>query len=190
MNPLFFSRLGICLLIGSLSFSVDGMCQDSTSRGAGFATAETLRSEGFTPLLSGADLSKWDVQPGHIGHWQVIEDNVLHYDGQATQKKNFDKSLWTKESYGELDRVVDFMRTNPGVKIRLEGHTDSRGVPKHNLRLSKARVESVEEYLVSKGISQRRISGKGYGGTRPIADNTDEQTRRLNRRVEFTIVKE
>jgi len=94
------------------------------------------------------------------------------------------------ESFTELDRVVDFMQTNPGVKIRLEGHTDSRGVPKHNMRLSKARVESVEEYLVSKGISQRRISGKGYGGTQPIADNADEQTRRLNRRVEFTIVKD
>ncbi|MEJ2005642.1 MAG: OmpA family protein [Cyclobacteriaceae bacterium] len=94
------------------------------------------------------------------------------------------------ESYPELDRVVDFMRTNPNVKIRLEGHTDSRGVPKHNMRLSKARVESVEEYLVSKGINHRRISGKGYGGTQPIADNADEETRRLNRRVEFTIVKD
>jgi outer membrane protein OmpA-like peptidoglycan-associated protein len=93
------------------------------------------------------------------------------------------------ESYAELDRVVDFMRTNPTVKIRLEGHTDNRGVPKHNLRLSKARVESVEEYLVSKGINHRRISGKGYGGTQPIADNNDAETRRLNRRVEFTIVK-
>jgi outer membrane protein OmpA-like peptidoglycan-associated protein len=94
------------------------------------------------------------------------------------------------ESYPELDRVVDFMRTNPSVQIRLEGHTDNTGVPKHNLRLSKARVESVEAYLVSKGVNQRRITGKGYGGTKPIADNANEETRRLNRRVEFTIVKE
>ncbi len=94
------------------------------------------------------------------------------------------------ESYPELDRVVDFMRANPSVEIRLEGHTDNSGVPKHNLRLSKARVESVEAYLVSKGINQRRITGKGYGGTKPIADNSNEETRRLNRRVEFTIVKD
>jgi outer membrane protein OmpA-like peptidoglycan-associated protein len=81
------------------------------------------------------------------------------------------------------------MRSNPSVHIRLEGHTDNSGVPKHNLRLSKARVESVKEYLVDKGISAKRITGKGYGGTQPIADNTNEETRRLNRRVEFTITK-
>ncbi len=94
------------------------------------------------------------------------------------------------ESFPELDMVVDFLRANPSIKIRLEGHTDNRGVPKHNLRLSRARVESVEEYLVNKGISSRRISGKGYGGTKPIADNSNEETRKLNRRVEFTIVKD
>jgi outer membrane protein OmpA-like peptidoglycan-associated protein len=93
-------------------------------------------------------------------------------------------------SYQELDMVVDFMRANPNVKIRLEGHTDNSGVPKHNERLSKARVESVKEYLVGKGISSKRISGKGYGGSQPIADNSNEETRQLNRRVEFTIVKE
>lgn len=93
------------------------------------------------------------------------------------------------DSFQELDMVVDFMKANPSVRIRLEGHTDNTGVPKHNLRLSQARVESVEEYLVDHGIDHRRISGKGYGGTRPIADNSNEETRKLNRRVEFTIVK-
>lgn len=94
------------------------------------------------------------------------------------------------ESYPELDMVVDFLKANPNIKIRLEGHTDNRGVPKHNLRLSKARVESVKEYLVSKGINARRISGKGFGGSRPIADNANEETRQLNRRVEFTILRD
>ncbi len=94
------------------------------------------------------------------------------------------------ESFQELDMVVDFMKANPSIKIRLEGHTDNTGVPKHNLRLSRARVESVKEYLVSKGVSARRISGKGYGGSQPIADNSNEETRKLNRRVEFTILKE
>ena len=93
------------------------------------------------------------------------------------------------ESYPELDRVVDFMRSNPAVYIRLEGHTDNTGVAKHNIRLSKARVESVKEYLVEKGIRAKRITGKGYGGSKPIADNSNEETRRLNRRVEFTITK-
>ena len=91
------------------------------------------------------------------------------------------------ESYGELNLVVDFLKANPSVRIELSGHTDNRGVEAHNVRLSTARVNKVKNYLVSKGIDKRRISGKGYGGSQPIASNDSEETRRLNRRVEFTI---
>ncbi len=93
------------------------------------------------------------------------------------------------ESYDELNMVVDFLKTNPAVEIELAGHTDNRGLQVHNMRLSRERVEKVKEYLVSKGVDGKRITGKGYGGIKPIADNDAEVTRRLNRRVEFTIVK-
>ena len=95
-----------------------------------------------------------------------------------------------ESSYPELDLVVDLMKQNPSMKIRLEGHTDNKGVPKHNLVLSRKRAEAVQLYLVKRGISAKRISWKGYGGTKPIADNDDPKLRMLNRRVEFTIVKE
>jgi outer membrane protein OmpA-like peptidoglycan-associated protein len=94
------------------------------------------------------------------------------------------------ESTDELDEVVEFLKINPKVEIELAGHTDNRGDPKHNLNLSQKRVETVKAYLVSKGISGRRVKGKGYGGTKPIADNRTEATRRMNRRVEFVIVKD
>ena len=71
----------------------------------------------------------------------------------------------------------------------LAGHTDNQGDQKLNLNLSEQRVMSVKQYLVTKGISEKRISGKGYGSSKPIADNSKEETRRLNRRVEFTITK-
>jgi OmpA-OmpF porin, OOP family len=93
------------------------------------------------------------------------------------------------ESYPELDVVVDFLKANANVRIELAGHTDNRGVHAHNVRLSQARVNTVKDYLVNKGISAKRISGKGYGGLHPIADNDNEETRILNRRVEFTIKK-
>lgn len=93
------------------------------------------------------------------------------------------------ESYPELDLVVSFLRENPKVRIELMGHTDGRGVHADNVRLSQQRVDKVKEYLVSKGIDARRISGKGYGGSRPIASNDTEETRRMNRRVEFVIRK-
>lgn len=94
------------------------------------------------------------------------------------------------QSNDELDLVVSFLKSNPKVEIMLLGHTDNRGNPEHNQRLSQKRVERVKSYLVSKGISAKRITGKGFGGSKPIADNSTEETRRLNRRVEFTIVKD
>ena len=94
-----------------------------------------------------------------------------------------------EESYAELNSVVKMMMDNPNVNIELQGHTDNQGSGKLNLELSQQRVDMVKAYLVEKGIESLRITGKGFGGTRPIASNASEETRKLNRRVEFTIVK-
>ncbi len=94
------------------------------------------------------------------------------------------------ESNDELDLVVSFLKVNPKIEIQLSGHTDNRGNAEQNLKLSQKRVERVKAYLVAKGISGKRVSGKGFGGKKPIAANDTEETRRLNRRVEFTIVKD
>jgi outer membrane protein OmpA-like peptidoglycan-associated protein len=93
------------------------------------------------------------------------------------------------ESYDELDLVVSFLKNNPNVKIELSGHTDNRGVHSDNVRLSQERVNAVKRYLVSKGVDGKRVTGKGYGGTKPIASNDTEENRQMNRRVEFTIKK-
>jgi OmpA-OmpF porin, OOP family len=119
------------------------------------------------------------LQPIEVG-MTVNLKNVLFQQGTS--------DLLT-ESSDELDMVAEFMTVNPKVEIELAGHTDNRGVHSHNVRLSKERVDKVKEYLIAKGISSNRITGKGYGGIRPIADNDAEETRKLNRRVEFTILK-
>jgi OmpA-OmpF porin, OOP family len=97
------------------------------------------------------------------------------------------KTILLPQSFDELDLVVSFLKGNPQVKIELSGHTDNRGNPFQNVKLSQGRVDKVKEYLISKGIDGKRISGKGYGGSKPIASNNDDNTRQLNRRVEFTI---
>ena len=94
-----------------------------------------------------------------------------------------------EESNAALDEVVSLMQENPQMEILLTGHTDNQGNSKANIKLSRERVEAVENYLISRGISEDRIEGKGYGPTRPIASNASEETRKLNRRVEFIITK-
>lgn len=93
-------------------------------------------------------------------------------------------------SYAELNRLAGTLTDNPTVNIRLEGHTDNQGNTGLNQKLSEDRVAEVKRYLVSRGVAEDRISTVGYGGTKPRASNAQEETRRLNRRVEFTITKE
>jgi len=101
---------------------------------------------------------------------------------------DFDKSDLKPESKVELEKVVQFLKQNPNVRIRIEGHTDSQGDDSYNLRLSERRAESVKNYLVQRGINPSRITTKGYGETRPIASNETEEGRALNRRTELHII--
>lgn len=122
-------------------------------------------------------LNEFNLTPITVGA-KVNLPNVLFEQG---------KSSLIKESFVELDAVVRFLKLNPTVKIELAGHTDNRGLEKSNLELSRNRVKIVRDYLVAKGISKSRIKGKGYGGSMPIALGDTEESRQLNRRVEFEI---
>ncbi|MEP0367089.1 MAG: OmpA family protein [Cyclobacteriaceae bacterium] len=89
----------------------------------------------------------------------------------------------------ELELVLEMMNENPDISIYLKGHTDNVGNKVLNIQLSQARVNAVRDFLVEEGIDKKRISGKGFGGSRPVASNREEETRRLNRRVEFEVIR-
>lgn len=91
------------------------------------------------------------------------------------------------ESSAELNQVVAAMKANPLWHIDVAGHTDNVGDPRLNLALSENRAKVVATYLNRSGIADERITTKGHGGTRPIADNAAETERHKNRRVEVTI---
>ena len=89
----------------------------------------------------------------------------------------------------ELDYLVALMMDNPDMEILIAGHTDGIGNDELNTELSRLRAMVVEEYLVEKGIERERLVTQGYGGRQPVATNKVDSDRKLNRRVEFTILK-
>ncbi|MFD1257148.1 OmpA family protein [Mucilaginibacter terrae] len=98
---------------------------------------------------------------------------------------DFDSSVLRTSSYSVLDAGSADLRANSSKTIELAGYASSEGTAAHNLRLSKDRANSVKTYLVNSGVEAKRIKVKGMGETNPIADNSTEEGRVMNRRVEF-----
>jgi outer membrane protein OmpA-like peptidoglycan-associated protein len=93
-------------------------------------------------------------------------------------------------AYIMLDQIAMLMSKYPGIKLEVGLHTDNQGVPSINLSLSEFRAQIIVNYLISRGISGKRMTAKGYGDTKPIFPNSNTNDRRLNRRVDFMILKE
>ncbi len=89
-----------------------------------------------------------------------------------------------REFYSKLDSVAIIMRQNPPLKLRIDGFTDNRGPSNYNLRLSRDRAQAVADFIAVRGISRGRLLIEGHGILNPIADNSTEHGRALNRRVE------
>ncbi|GAB3502548.1 OmpA family protein [Emticicia fontis] len=114
-----------------------------------------------------------------------VEENKFRLDKVYF---NIGESGLLPESSEQLDGLLKMMKTSPSMKIIIEGHTDNIGDSEQNKRLSLERAFNVREYLIKKGINGKRIQFKGYGDSKPIADNNTEDGKKLNRRVEFVIV--
>jgi OmpA-OmpF porin, OOP family len=148
----------------------------------------TASAEGYLNASDSVDVVSEEVTP-------VLKDIYLQpiEIGVTVRLKNiyfdFDKTTLKKESFVELNKVVDFLKQNPHVEIEIAGHTDSKGSDDYNLNLSQGRSQSVVDYIVSQGIDNYRLTAQGYGESKPIDTNDTDDGRANNRRVEFTVVK-
>lgn len=88
----------------------------------------------------------------------------------------------------ELDNAITVLKNNPGIKIVIEGHTDSAGSDEANLQLSERRARAVMDYMVGKGIDSGRLTAKGHGESRPVAENNTAKGKARNRRIELKVV--
>jgi len=143
----------------------------------------------YIPVYNNLDLTQ-------AGEYKEMTQNLYLVPievGQTVRLNNifFDsgKSDLRPESFPELDRLVTTLEKNPKMQIEISGHTDDVGADDVNLKLSSDRANAVKDYLLSKGIAQATVTAVGFGETKPVASNTTDDGKQLNRRVEFTIVK-
>ena len=97
----------------------------------------------------------------------------------------FNRARIRSVSFPILNTVTQVLKDYPDIRVEIQGHTDSRGSDSYNERLSDQRARAVLEYLVSKGISESRLTSRGYGESRPLESNSTDDGRARNRRVEF-----
>jgi outer membrane protein OmpA-like peptidoglycan-associated protein/Tol biopolymer transport system component len=140
-----------------------------------------IYSENF-PLSSKPSDSVYQVdiplQPIEVNA-NVVLRNIFFETGKFDLKK---------ESEAELDNLVELLKENNTMVIQINGHTDNVGKPADNLALSNNRSKSVVAYLVKKGIEPVRLLSKGFGATRPVSDNNNEDGRAKNRRTELQVI--
>ncbi len=99
----------------------------------------------------------------------------------------FDKSTLLQQSHFELMKLIALLRVYPKMEIEIQGHTDDKGSESYNLKLSEARAKAVADYVISKGIDEKRIRYKGFGKSAPLVGNDTEEGRATNRRVAFKV---
>ena len=138
-------------------------------------------SENF-PLTNNVPDSTYNIdiplEPLHANATVILKN--IFFDVNRYELKS--------ESSTELDNIVELLKENPSLKIQINGHTDNVGKPSDNLKLSNNRANAVIQYLIGKGIDATRLSSKGWGETKPLADNSNEQGRAQNRRTEMKVV--
>ncbi len=125
------------------------------------------------------------------------KDSVLqvktdaHVGEKITLKVSFElgKAYLTSESFPELNKLAQYMFRHSNFVISINGHSDNSGSKRKNQRLSEERARAVFEYLITKGV-QNKMYYKGYGDALPVADNSTDEGKAKNRRVEFEIMKE
>lgn len=150
----------------------------------------TAKAKGFLPSSINIDLSKLRGRYLELDERDLVMAPIAKGSSMTINNVFFEtgKATLTAESDPELKRIVQVMQENATLQIEISGHTDNTGSDELNNKLSQDRADAVKNYLMNQGVKSDRIRTKGYGKTKPKADNSTEEGRQLNRRVEFAIL--
>ncbi|MHA8071958.1 OmpA family protein [Aquirufa ecclesiirivi] len=150
----------------------------------------TAKAKGFLPSSINIDLSKLRGRYLELDERDLVMAPIAKGSSMTINNLFFEtgKATLTAESDPELKRIVQVMQENATLQIEISGHTDNTGSDELNNKLSQDRADAVKNYLINQGVKSDRIRTKGYGKTKPKADNSTEEGRQMNRRVEFAIL--
>jgi outer membrane protein OmpA-like peptidoglycan-associated protein len=180
-------------LAATVSFPDAGLAAVSTDPATGVYKTELpvgsyavkVMSEGYIDQTAAVILQK--DKP-------LIRDFELVKEGMAITLRgiyfDYNKATIKPESHPALADAAKILQENPGIKVEIQGHTDSDGSESYNQQLSERRAQSVVTYLIQNfAIDPTRLTAKGYGEMNPVASNSTPEGKALNRRVEFVILK-
>lgn len=134
----------------------------------------------FTKQIVTATDSAVAISVERIKQGAFLEVHDIYFD--------FNSYKLSDDSYKELDKLAEWMKTNKKVFVRIEAHTDDVGSPEFNLNLSEKRAKEIVRYLTKKGVASSRMQAKGYGMSKPRVEGNTEEARAQNRRVELNVL--
>ncbi len=151
----------------------------------------------FLATADGNDVKIWKLGQGNSTQ-TVTETPEISQNTNFTLNENIDlllqfdksESILIEDSQQKLDEVIAFLKRNMNILIELHGHTDNVGNQHLNLKLSGERILATKNYMMSKGIDSSRITMKAHGQSQPLNDNSTEEKREKNRRVEMILREE
>ena len=165
MRTKFYSILAAVVLLSACETASEG---DSTSSGAGTTTSKPA------PSTSAPAVAVKTVKAGSQ------EDLVINVGDRVFF--GFDQFSLSNDARSSLDKQAAWLKANPGVTIRVEGHCDERGTREYNLALGERRANAVKDYLSANGVNTDRIVTISWGKEKPVANGSNEAAWRQNRR--------
>ena len=167
-------------------------------------TSDAVTGEYFSILTENSNIVLYIDRKGYFFQSQTFEINdeiggSIRKDiflkpikkGNSMRLNNiffeFNSANLTDNSKTELNKVVRFLTENTDIKITISGHTDDQGSNEYNLILSKKRAKAVYDFLIEHGINSLSLTYNGFGESQPLSAGKDEKSRKLNRRIEFSI---
>lgn len=144
-------------------------------------------AQGYSYFSAQYDMSDEELEQNKIIETKLksIKNSSIVLNNITFEYNSFDLIA---QSYGELNKLVQYLINNGDYKVEISAHTDDKGAENYNLQLSRLRAGSVMNYLQDHGILSDRLISKGYGEAQPLFENDTEENRAKNRRVEFKIL--